>query len=190
VRDAGTDTRDPSAPASRDSPPETKRVADAGERSVELARDASHAGPNVAIADTTAANEPSSPATAPSAALPSTAAELAPHFQLGIVAYDRCDGLPQQAGRFPCPRDLQLEQHVWRALRALESCELSSSQRGQGEVRFEFRGGPGASLRIRAPKEGGLDRTVVSKCAGAALSSARTALASDHMVVRFRFELR
>jgi hypothetical protein len=188
-RDAGIGARDLRAAAPNDSPREANRVADAGEGTGGLANSEARAGTKVAVSDATAASDQPSQATVPTSAPPLSAAQLAPHFQLGIVAYDRCDGLPQRPGRFPCPRDLQLEQHVWHALRALEDCALSSSLRGQGEVRFEFRGAPAASLRVRAPPKDGLDREVVTKCAGPALSSARTTLTSDHMVVRFRFEL-
>jgi hypothetical protein len=114
----------------------------------------------------------------------------APSFELGIVAYDRCDGLPLLPGRFPCPRDLRLEQHVWHALRALERCDAAQGQHGSGELRMEFERDRLVSLRLARPKRGRLNREIVNKCAGAALSLARTSLLPERMLVRFRFELR
>jgi hypothetical protein len=110
--------------------------------------------------------------------------------KVGIVAYDRCEGLPQSPGRFPCPRDLALEQYVWRSLRGLEHCALARDAIGNGEIKLEFAGSRLQSVRINKPKRDGIDRDVVSKCAGGALAAARTAFSPEQMLVRFRFELR
>jgi hypothetical protein len=121
------------------------------------------------------------------------ATALGPHehnLKVGIVAYDRCEGLPQNPGRFPCPRDLALEQYVWRSLRGLEHCAVAKDALGSGEIKLEFAGSRLQSVRINKPKRDGLDRDVVSKCAGGALAAARTAFSPEQMLVRFRFELR
>jgi hypothetical protein len=111
-------------------------------------------------------------------------------LKIGIIAYDRCEGLPLGPGRFPCPRDLRLEQYVWHALHALESCALAKTERGGAEIRFEFERNRLLSMRVSKQKHAGIERDVVSKCAGGALSAARTSLSPEHMLVRFRFELR
>jgi hypothetical protein len=115
---------------------------------------------------------------------------IASRLRPGIVAYVRCDGLPLRGGRFPCPRDQELEQRVWHTLHQLEHCDLAREQRGQAEVRFEFGRIGAPTLRVTTVESGGLDPEVVAKCAGLALAATRTTLRPDRMIVRFRFELR
>lgn len=102
----------------------------------------------------------------------------------GIVAYLRCDGVPQVKGPFPCPRDRGLERRVWNALRSLERCAPLVDARGASEIRLEL-----TPLRTEVHVIGGeLDRSAVRQCA-AGLASARTALRPTKMIVAFRFEL-
>jgi hypothetical protein len=102
----------------------------------------------------------------------------------GIVAYLRCDGVPQRKGPFPCPRDRDLEQRVWHTLRSLERCEPLIDARGASEVRLEL-----TPIRTELHVVGGeLDRSAVRQCA-AGLTSARTSLRPERMIVAFRFAL-
>jgi hypothetical protein len=112
------------------------------------------------------------------------------HLQRGIIAYLRCDGIPQLPGRIPCPRDLAFEQQVWRALHELERCQLTAMQRGQAEVRLVLGRSGYEGTRVYTPSQDGLDPATVTKCAGRALSSVRTTLRPERMIVRFLFELR
>jgi hypothetical protein len=131
-----------------------------------------------AHADTTASIRSNAPSSA------------VPQVELGIVAYSRCDGLPQLDKRFPCPRDLRLEARVRRAINDLERCALAPEQRGLGNVRLEFERDLPVRARVDSAKEGGFDRAAVSRCVGASLASVRTALQPDHMVIYFYFGLR
>jgi hypothetical protein len=102
----------------------------------------------------------------------------------GIVAYLRCDGVPQHKGPFPCPRDRDLERRVWHTLRSLERCEPLVDARGASEVRLEL-----TPIRTELHVVGGeLDRSAVRQCA-ASLTSARTSLQPERMIVAFRFAL-
>jgi hypothetical protein len=102
----------------------------------------------------------------------------------GIVAYLRCDGVPQVKGPFPCPRDRGLERRVWNALRSLERCAPLVDVSGASEVRLEL-----TPIRTEVHVVSGeLDRSAVRQCA-AGLASARTGLRPTKMIVAFRFEL-
>jgi hypothetical protein len=132
-----------------------------------------------------AKSAPPQPATAPALTSGPT-----PQVELGIVAYTRCDGVPQLDKRFPCPRDLRLEARVRRAINALDHCALKAEQRGQGNVRLEFERDLPVKASIESPRRGGFDRAAVSRCTGHALADVRTSFKPDLMVVLFYFGLR
>jgi hypothetical protein len=114
-------------------------------------------------------------------------AAAAARFDRGYVAYLRCDGVPQVAGPFPCPRDLVLERRVWRALSALEHCPLAPEQRGAADIRIEFTRARGRGEWLVA--SGALDRDAVSRCVGSELAGVGTSLHPTRMIVSFRFAL-
>jgi hypothetical protein len=113
----------------------------------------------------------------------------APRVRRGFVAYAHCDGLPLGPGRFPCPRDLELEQRVFRILDQLAQCAPLQGQRGEGEIRLEFGREGIATLKMGRRERNGPDPKAVGNCAGRALRGVRTRLQPDRMLVRFRFEL-
>jgi hypothetical protein len=98
--------------------------------------------------------------------------------------------LPQQPGRFPCPRDAWLETRVWRALSALPQCAAATSQRGEGELRVDFDRFGNASLQLEPRGRGGLDPKIVIQCAEQRLGRVHTSLHAERLLVAFRFELR
>jgi hypothetical protein len=139
------------------------------------------------------ANVPPAAATntpAASATPPALSSGATPQVELGIVAYTKCDGVPQLDKRFPCPRDLRLEARVRRAINALDRCALKPEQRGQGSVRLEFERELPVKVSVEAPRRGGFDRAAVSHCTGRSLADVRTSLKPDQMVVLFYFGLR
>jgi hypothetical protein len=120
---------------------------------------------------------------------PDTQSTTTPQVELGIVAYTKCDGVPQLDKRFPCPRDLRLEARVRRVINALDHCALTPAQRGQGAIRLEFERDQPVRVNVESPRRGGFDRAAVSRCTGHAFADARTSLKPDQMVVLFYFEL-
>jgi hypothetical protein len=110
-------------------------------------------------------------------------------FKRVFVAYVRCDGLPQVAGRFPCPRDPWLETHVWRGLNQLTQCGAVAKQRGEGELRLEFDRFGALSLHFEPKGDGTLDPGAVIQCAEQSLARIHTSLHPERMVVAFRFRL-
>lgn len=110
----------------------------------------------------------------------------------GRVAYLRCDGLSGERGRFPCPRDVALEQTVWEILGTLPKCSPSLG-RGGADVRLDMsRDQPTQSrvLAIHGAPEPALDTDRVQACVGARLSKLKTSLDPLYMMVSFRVVLR
>lgn len=145
-----------------------------------------------AIARKRAAPAPA-PATSPapaSATPPAASSGPTPAVELGIVAYTRCDGVPQLNTRFPCPRDLRLEARVRRVINMLDRCPLKPEQRGQGDVRLEFTRDVPVQVSIESPRRDGFDRAAVSRCIGHALADMHTSFKPDDMVVLLYFGLR
>lgn len=112
-------------------------------------------------------------------------------FEMGVVAYTRCDGLERPGSRYPCPRDRKLEDEVWQTLERLSQCTAADPGRGAAEVRLTLRkaAAPGVDLKPAASGPS-LNLRAVSKCAGPKLAQARTRLRSPHAVVSFRFGLK
>lgn len=126
----------------------------------------------------------------PDSPTPSVSSGPTPQVELGIVAYTRCDGVPQLNKRFPCPRDLRLEARVRRVINMLDRCPLKPEQRGQGDVRLEFARDVPVQVSIESPRRDGFDRAAVSRCTGHALADMHTSFKPDQMVVLFYFGLR
>jgi hypothetical protein len=112
-------------------------------------------------------------------------------FEVGSVAYVRCDGLERARERYPCPRDRAFEQQVWRTLERLPDCTAADPGRGEAEVRFTLRRAAAApGVEIKSATSGpSLNSRAVSKCVSSKLRQARTRLRSTHTVVSFRFGL-
>lgn len=98
----------------------------------------------------------------------------------GRVAYLRCRGVPPRPGRFPCPRDLQLEQAVWRAVEGLERCPAAVAS--EIDLRVEFRSSSTGEVTLNAD-----DASVhrLRGCLGEHLQFT-TSLTPEDMVVSFR----
>ncbi|MFI5306567.1 MAG: hypothetical protein ACHQ53_04390 [Polyangiales bacterium] len=191
-------------PAAVQPPPE--RQSDGGQSSAPSAEVATSARADASVvAEVATAPAPASERdTTPSEARPTVAPVAAPaapapqavrtsaqgRVRHDIIAYIRCDGLRPRTGRFPCPRDLELEREVATILDKLPSCGLLREQSGLAVVRLELTRDGASPPRASAPKEGGLDPESVLRCAGGALSKVQTTLDPDRMIVRFRFELR
>lgn len=110
----------------------------------------------------------------------------------GRVAYLRCDGLTGERGRFPCPRDVDLERAVWEALAALPTCKPSLG-RGTADVRLDLSRSQGTEARVLAipgSPEPSLDTDRVYECVGRHLTALTTSLDPIYMVISFRFAMR
>ncbi len=110
----------------------------------------------------------------------------------GRVAYLRCDGLRNEHGRFPCPRDAALEQSVWDVLNTLPRCAPSLG-RGGVDVRLDLVRGERTQVRvlpIAGSPEPSLDDDQVYACVGARLARISTSLDPIYMMVSFRAVLR
>lgn len=145
--------------------------------------------PRVARQQRSTARADAVPSTTPTRT-PINQDSAAPQVELGIVAYTRCDGVPQLNTRFPCPRDLRLEARVRRVINMLDRCALPPAQRGQGAVRLEFERDLPVRVSVESPRRGGFDRAAVNRCLGHSVADARTSFKPDQMVVLFYFELR
>lgn len=117
------------------------------------------------------------------------ASRAARTFNQGHVAYLRCEGVPRGSGRFPCPRDRDLEASVWRTLATLQTCNVDPG-RGVADVRLQFEGKRHPKVRLRHRSNGGLRDRAVLKCVAEELSQLSTRHDPTDMIVSFRFELR
>lgn len=112
-------------------------------------------------------------------------------FEMGVVAYTRCDGLERPGSRYPCPRDRRLESEVWQTLERLSHCTAADPGRGAAEVRLTLHKAAAPGVELKPATRGrSLNLRAVSKCAGPKLAQARTRLRSPHAVVSFRFGLK
>lgn len=110
----------------------------------------------------------------------------------GRVAYLRCDGLRNEDGRFPCPRDAELEQAVWDILATLPRCP-GGLGRGGVDVRLDLVRGERTQVRvlpIAGSPEPALDGDRVYGCVGSRLARLSTALDPIYLMVSFRAALR
>ena len=109
----------------------------------------------------------------------------------GRVAYLRCDGVPQRAGPFPCPRDEPLERGVWEALAAVQGC-VRAPRSGQADVVLDFEGDSTPTIRTRdtfpadTPRT---DDTALLACTSELLGNVRSSLSPRRLVVSFRLTL-
>jgi hypothetical protein len=168
--------------------------------SATAATDSAAPAPVIAATDPTptvtpAASPPAAPPPTPIAETPSPSA---PHADSnltmiqGRVAYLRCDGLRNERGRFPCPRDAALEQAVWDVLATLPRCTPSLG-RGGVDVRLDLVRGERTQARVLAitgSPEPSLDSDQVYACVGSRLARLSTALDPIYMMVSFRAALR
>jgi hypothetical protein len=106
----------------------------------------------------------------------------------GRVAYLQCEGVPQQDGPFPCPRDLPLESRVWEALRALPDCPTAPTAPGRADLRWVYASGETPELRFLGSATD-LNEGRLRTCLEGPLTALRTELSPELMVVSFRFEL-
>jgi hypothetical protein len=112
-------------------------------------------------------------------------------FEMGVVAYTRCDGLERPGARYPCPRDRKLEDEVWQTLERLSQCTAADPGRGAAEVRLTLRRAAAPGVDLKPATSGpSLNLRAVSKCAGPKLAQTRSRLRSPHAVVSFRFGLK
>jgi hypothetical protein len=112
-------------------------------------------------------------------------------FEMGVVAYTRCDGLERPGTRYPCPRDRKLEDQVWETLERLSQCTAADPGRGAAEVRLTLKKAAAPDVDLKPATSGpSLNLRAISKCAGPKLAQARTRLRSPHAVVSFRFGLK
>jgi hypothetical protein len=112
------------------------------------------------------------------------------HFERGVVAYLRCDGLERHSKRFSCPRDRRLEASVWQALETLPQCRNFDPGAGQAELRLTIRkGGPMQVEMDALPPAHGLNLRAVIKCTGPSLVKLRSHLRTARTIVTFRFGL-
>jgi hypothetical protein len=105
--------------------------------------------------------------------------------------YLRCEGLPHEPGKIPCPRDEHLEARVWTAIRHLPQCETPPRGTGRLELQLEFVPGEPTELRVE-DAQGASDTKVVQgarQCLERSLAEVETRLASNRLVVSFRFRL-
>lgn len=136
-----------------------------------------------------AGDDDEAPATEPLTPPP---AERTIELAEGQVAYLRCDGVPQQRGPFPCPRDVALEEAVWTALRGVEGCAEAPGP-GHADVVVSFEGASAASVRSRDTFRADVARTdadALLRCTREALEAARPTRAPRRLVISFRLELR
>ncbi|MBX7196950.1 MAG: hypothetical protein K1X94_33175 [Sandaracinaceae bacterium] len=109
----------------------------------------------------------------------------------GRVAYLRCDGVPQQSGPFPCPRDEALETAVWAALAGVEDCARSPGP-GHADIVVDFDDADAPTVRARDTFPSDTARTddpALLACTSDALASVRTTLRPRRLVVSFRLVL-
>lgn len=136
--------------------------------------------------------EPASPEPAPAAIAaetPGPAGSL--RFRRGRVAYIRCDGVPLQAGPYPCPRDLTLEEQVWGILERVPECPMAPRAPGETDVRIELVPGEPTDVRLLGRPRAGqteLDGPRVLACVRP-LANVRSELGASRLLLSFRFSL-
>lgn len=185
----------PSAPSPEPAPAEpAESAALAPDAASTPETTAALAAPDIASARTAEPQpepEPEPEAIAPDAS-PQPARETRRlRIEPGVFAYLRCEGAPKRRGRYPCPRDRELEARMRTIVEALPSCrEAHAIPRGRSfDVRIELgAGGAVNDLLVKAPNEAA--EHAVRACAGPALRKARTALKSTRMIVSMRFKVR
>lgn len=109
----------------------------------------------------------------------------------GVFAYLRCEGVPQRRGKYPCPRDRELEIRMRSIIEALPTCrEAHAISRGRSfEIRLELGAGGGfKELDVNGPNEAA--ERAVRACAGPALRKEHTKLQPTRMIVSMRFKAR
>lgn len=109
----------------------------------------------------------------------------------GRVAYLRCEGVPQQSGPVPCPRDDALEAAAWAAIDSLGDCATPPEGEGEADVVLDF-GSASAAPEVRARDRFAsdvtrLDGPAVIACVAPALGSVSQTIGSSRLVVSFRF---
>jgi hypothetical protein len=110
-------------------------------------------------------------------------------MKTGVFAYLRCEGVKQRPGKYPCPRDRDLEARMRTIIEALPTCrEAHAIPRGRSfDLRLEL--GPGGTfkeLQVKGPNEAA--ERAVRACAGPGLRKERTELNSTRMIVSMRFK--
>ncbi len=112
----------------------------------------------------------------------------------GRVAYLRCDGAPEQAGLFPCPRDRALEERAFAAILGLATCrELAATNPapiGRADAWLIFHGPELGGIRMRESPGAEATSEIVRTCLEARLAGVRSRVESERMTVSFRFDLR
>jgi len=109
----------------------------------------------------------------------------------GRVAYLRCEGVPQRAGPYPCPRDEALEAAVWAVLDTLPRCAEAPAGLGESDVRLELVAGAPTDAKLRAPRPGvpRLEGPAILRCTAGPLSHLATTTGATKLVLSFRFAL-
>ncbi|MBX3274105.1 MAG: hypothetical protein KF729_27815, partial [Sandaracinaceae bacterium] len=106
----------------------------------------------------------------------------------GRVAYLRCDGASGRA----CARDEPMEQAVWAAIQALPTCASPPSAAGHADLRLELRADDAPLVEWRdtfADDVARLDRDAVLACLRAPLGAVRRTIATERLLVSFRFSM-
>lgn len=177
-------TMEPSADSPTDAPIEAPVTDDEATTPTELAVPAEPSEPEAPVAVPAAPTTPSVAATGPR---PGT------HVRRGRVAYLRCDGAPQQAGPFPCPRDEVFETFVWSAIDSLETCATPVSP-GQADlvVDFERDESPTPTILTRDTFRDDVQRAdaaAIVTCLTPTLATATSSIPGERLRVGFRFEV-
>jgi hypothetical protein len=144
-------------------------------------------------AEATPSAAPPTTAAAPLDAPTPTGPRPGTHVRRGRVAYLRCDGAPQQAGPFPCPRDEAFEAFVWNAIDTLETCSTAVSP-GQADlvVDFEREESAAPSILTRDTFRDDVQRAdaaAIVTCLTPILTTATSTIPGERLRVGFRFEV-
>ncbi|MCB9596407.1 MAG: hypothetical protein H6719_27035 [Sandaracinaceae bacterium] len=136
--------------------------------------------------DETEPPEAVEPPASPPPATPRTPGRLA--VRRGRIAYLRCD---VASGR-DCARDEPMEQAVWTALEGLVGCASGPRAPGHADLRLDYRGDAAPIVEWRdtyGDEVARLDRDAVLGCLTSSLAATRRTIATERLLVSFRFSL-
>ena len=135
---------------------------------------------------------PPTPTPAPTATPAPTRRPFHGVIDHGLVAYLRCDGVPQRPGPFPCPRDRALENAAWAAVDTLRGCADGPLGIGEADMRIEYAADQPPDVRVRPVRGGTLGRADAGRivsCIGPSVAALRPTMRATRLIVSFRFAL-